>query len=565
MRKRNLIEKNTGIFSSSSKAVSLVAILVLLLVLSFTFLLHSQRQHRGHAAGTPLAIHVVGNHLVNGQGQAIRLIGVNFPAGVSCVAVGHTAPGIFMAPSTTQAAAAMANWHINVVRITINEDCWLGINGVNPAYSGSNYQNAIISFVNLLHTYNMYAIVDLHVNAPGTMVATSQQVMADTDHAFTYWQSLANTFKNDPAVIFQAYNEPHITTSNAQTTNPWQCWRDGCTITTLYANGNQIVSITTPWQGAGEQSLVNAIRSTGATNPIMLGGLNWSQDLSQFLHYLPSDPQHQLVASYHNYMGAGSRNTLTYWNTVIAPIAQQMPVVTDEFGEKDCQSTYVNQYMNWADAHNVSYLPWVWSTWQCSAYGLLANWNGTPNTYGQTFYNHFRAINPISSTPTPIMTASPTPTSSPIPVPKFALLIDAGGPGGIGYDGEHWLADTGYIGGRTVNRGAIPIANTDNPWLYRTERYGMSGYVFSVPNGTYQVNLYFAETFSAITGPGQRVFSVDVQGEKLNHLDIFKETGGRDIALVEQFFVTVSNGKLAITFIKEVQQPEINAIEILQQ
>ena len=50
----------------------------------------------------------------------------------------------------------------------------------------------------------------------------------------------------------------------------------------------------------------------------------------------------------------------------------------------------------------------------------------------------------------------------------------------------------------------------------------------------------------------------------LNHLDIFKETGGRDIALVKPFFITVSNGKLTIIFTKQVQQPEINGIEILQ-
>jgi hypothetical protein len=36
---------------------------------------------------------------------------------------------------------------MNVVRIPLNEDCWLGINGVNPAYGGYNYQKAIGDFV----------------------------------------------------------------------------------------------------------------------------------------------------------------------------------------------------------------------------------------------------------------------------------------------------------------------------------------------------------------------------------------------------------------------------------
>lgn len=342
-----------------------------------------------------LAIHVSGNKLINKEGQTVRLIGVNVAAGVSCVATGRAPSGIIFAPSMTQAATAMASWHMNGVRVTMNEDCWLGINGVNAAYSGPTYRKAIINFVKLLHSYGMYVIIDLHVNAPGTTLATSQQVMADADHATAYWQSVASTFKGDPAVIFDAYNEPHITSADAQTSNPWQCWRDGCTITMLDQGHNQPVAGAASWQALGMQGIVNAIRSTGATNPIMLGGLNWAENLTQFLQYLPNDPQHQLIASYHNYRGP--RNTESYWDSVIAVIAQQVPVITGEFGEQDCQTSFVNQYMNWADQHGISYLAWAW--WNptgCAALGLLSDWNGTPSAYGQAFYDHFRATNPVS-------------------------------------------------------------------------------------------------------------------------------------------------------------------------
>lgn len=62
-------------------------------------------------------------------------------------------------------------------------------------------------------------------------------------------------------------------------------------------------------------------------------------------------------------------------------------------GEADCQTSYVTQHMDWADAHGVSYLPWGWELWGCAnhAYGLLADWSGTPNPYGQAFCNHFAA------------------------------------------------------------------------------------------------------------------------------------------------------------------------------
>ena len=339
-----------------------------------------------------LALHVSGNQLVNAQGKPIRLVGVNVIGG-NCVPRPHSPLSIlFVEPSDTAAAAAIAQWHANVVRITVSEDCWLGINGVNPAYSGAAYRNGIVNFVKLLHSYGIYVIINLQSNAPGSYLSDNGQVMADADHALSYWQSVASIFKNDPAVIFEPYNEPRITTSNAQTTNPWQCWLDGCTVRVLYGLGNQILATNTTWQAVGMQSLVNTIRSTGATNPILLSGLNLAQDLTQLLRYLPSDPQHQLIANYHNYHGP--RNTLTYWNTTIASVAQQMPVITSEFGEKDCQTTFVNQYMQWADQHNVSYLSWVWTNWQCNAYGLLADWSGTPNAYGQAFYTHFHLVNP---------------------------------------------------------------------------------------------------------------------------------------------------------------------------
>jgi len=94
--------------------------------------------------------------------------------------------GIFDGPNDATSVAAMAAWHVNAVRIPLNEDCWLDINGVNPAYAGSSYQSAVPlsisvsgnhlmngeSYVKLLHQYGLYAILDLHWNAPGTTRAT---------------------------------------------------------------------------------------------------------------------------------------------------------------------------------------------------------------------------------------------------------------------------------------------------------------------------------------------------------------------------------------------------------
>ena len=318
------------------------------------------------AAATPFSIGVAGNHLVNGDGTAIRLLGVNRSGTEYACIQGW---GIFDGPNDAASVAAMAAWHINVVRIPLNEDCWLNINDVNAAYAGATYQSAIQTYVNLLHQRGLYAILELHWNAPGTSQATGQQVMPDADHSPAFWTSVATFFKADPAVLFELYNEPHDVS--------WSCWLNGCT--------------TPGWNTAGMQSLVNAVRATGATQAIMVGGLAWSNDLSGWLVNKPSDPANALVASFHNYNFNVCK--LSCWNSTVATLAAQIPVVTGEIGENDCAHGYIDQYMSWADAHGISYLGWTWDTWDCSnGPALISDYNGTPTAFGVGFRDHLAAL-----------------------------------------------------------------------------------------------------------------------------------------------------------------------------
>ncbi|HWI57876.1 MAG TPA: alpha/beta hydrolase-fold protein, partial [Bacillota bacterium] len=86
-------------------------------------------------------------------------------------------------------------------------------------------------------------------------------------------------------------------------------------------------------------------------------------------------------------------------------------------------------------------------------------------------------------------------------------------------EGNAWQADQGFEGGQTIERPDIQIANTKNPDLYRAEHYSMDSFSWPVPNGRYVVKLHFAETFDGITGPGERVFSFNVQGREFKDFD----------------------------------------------
>lgn len=104
------------------------------------------------------------------------------------------------------------------------------------------------------------------------------------------------------------------------------------------------------------------------------------------------------------------------------------------------------------------------------------------------------------------------------------------------------------------------------PRVYLTERYMMDNDTFALPNGTYTVRLHFCETYEGVTAAGERVFSVQVQGkEALKDFDVFKEGGGFGKPVVKTIAGgAVTDGKLVIQFVPNVQAPEINGIEILQ-
>src|SRR5665213_2763520 len=87
--------------------------------------------------GSKLAVHVSNGQLVDGNGKTIRLLGVD-ATGTENACIQNK--GLSWNISSTQAeddvtAKALLSWHINVVRVQLNEDCWLSINGAPTAYS----------------------------------------------------------------------------------------------------------------------------------------------------------------------------------------------------------------------------------------------------------------------------------------------------------------------------------------------------------------------------------------------------------------------------------------------
>jgi hypothetical protein len=324
------------------------------------------------------------NHLVNAQGQVTRLLGVDRSGTEYACEQGW---GIFDGPDDAASVAAMARWHINAVRLPLNEGCWLDLytlandgadQGRDPTPDeGAAYRHAIEAYVALLHRADIAVILDLHgLDAPDGLDVGP---MADAAHSPAFWTSVARTFKNDHGVLFDLYNEPHDIS--------WSCWLHGCVVAASGAT----------YRTAGMQSLVNAVRATGATQPLMIGGLQYSSDESQIRRYLPRDPDHQLVVSFHTYNFSGCAR-LSCWDATILPLSRVMPVVTGEFGEDDCATQYSTAFMRFADAAGVSYLGWTWDAispggWSCAGGpSLIDNYGGTPSGEGVALHAHLASL-----------------------------------------------------------------------------------------------------------------------------------------------------------------------------
>jgi hypothetical protein len=199
----------------------------------------------------------------------------------------------------------------------------------------------------------------------------------------------------------------------------------------------------------------------------------------------------------------------------------------------------------------------------------------------------------VGSSPTPTGGPSPTPTEGPSPTPTktrtpgwlwqiylpivykpgIEFRVDCGAD--TDYTdimGHIWLADKeyapgswGYVGdsGGFANYRTFDPPNPDER-LYQTQRWaeGSFGYRFDVPNGTYDVELHFAELYRRQAG--QRKFNVDIEGQRvLEEFDVCAQAGGAFIAVVRTFTVTVSDQQLYVDFTPgSIENPMIGALRV---
>ena len=142
---------------------------------------------------------------------------------------------------------------------------------------------------------------------------------------------------------------------------------------------------------------------------------------------------------------------------------------------------------------------------------------------------------------------------------------------GLSADQAYTAGGWGYEGDTAARSWMNPVYPTMSlPRAMKSERYakaagGSFDYKFTVPAGTYRVQLYFAE--HSLNAYGARKFDVSINGvSKLHDFDAFLAAAGHDRGVMKEFSgIRASSGLLEIRFTSRVERAKVNAIKVYRE
>src|SRR5665213_3567273 len=332
----------------------------------------------------------------------------------------------------------------------MSQDLWCGCSsgsqGANPGY-----QAEIQALVNYCNTNNVYIELDLHWS--GTYSGTSSTTpcsgggwgtsylnggsndgelpMPDWNSVY-FWNSVAGTawVKNNPAVLLGLFNEP-FDPSFQDRDSFWNIWLNGGA--TGYGYG--------PANTPGMQKLLTTIRTAGANNIVVAGGLDYAFDLRGIIGDEPSSSTvykltdtgsgYGVAYAAHIYSNKGNSAN---WDSQVTAVTGAVPVIVDEFGATSGDGVaFENSVTTWPEGGNTkSYLfnPASWNFAPDTPPPDLSSWSGyTTTSYNGApvstwLYNLNQTPTPncVMGGPTPTFTNTPTITPTPNYCP--VTLID---------------------------------------------------------------------------------------------------------------------------------------------
>ncbi len=319
----------------------------------------------------PLPLKVVKNQVLDSRDQPVRLRGVN----TACLEWTSNGEGHILDTVKT----AITDWHVNHIRLPLAQDRWFG-KAPEQTDGGRSYRGLVDQVVDYCTRNGCYILLDLHWSDAGEWgKQIGQHVMPD-QNSVTFWRDLASTYKNHPAVLFDLYNEPHDVS--------WNIWLKGGKVSERARGRNPQKT----YEAVGMQTLLDAVRETGARNVVIAGGLDWSYDMSGFLEgkQLADPTGNGVIYANHTYPFKG--DTVEKWIAKMEKATKALPVIVSEFGaegrpgtgpnRKERGEEWVRRVLAALEDHN-----WSWTAWDlhpAAGPRLISDWKYTPTpTFGK--------------------------------------------------------------------------------------------------------------------------------------------------------------------------------------
>ncbi len=315
----------------------------------------------------PSELRVVGNRLHDRGGKEVWLQGVN-------------AGGLETLPQDRQViksvVVAIDEWKSNCVRVPMNEAFWYGKSDYQKD-GGKEYREILDQIIRLAANRGAYVAIDLHrFRAP------------KAEHA-AFWKDFAAEYKDHPAVLFDVFNEPHGVS--------WDVWRNGGWIDE--AKGIDESAFLTDeeknknrgFESVGMQGLVDAVRSTGARNVIIAGGVFWCNDLSGIAdgYALEDRTGNGIMYSWHTY------NWHTGWEEKVLATAAKYPIFVGECGaditkmsfipeaDQEDPYTWVPDMLGFIQKHRLNWAGWCLHPKASPI--MISDWSYTPTPFWGAF------------------------------------------------------------------------------------------------------------------------------------------------------------------------------------
>jgi endoglucanase len=269
---------------------------------------------------------------------------------------GVARPSLEWASSGDHISAADADlmkaWKVNTVRFSLNQGFWLpGTSDYAP-----NYQAGIAQYVSLYERRGFDIILDLHWNSlppAGSPTSVTGQQNGPDARSVTFWQQVAAAYKNDGHVLFELYNEPHDLSDDQ--------WFSGMS------------------------GLYNAVRSAGADNLVLIGGLDWAFDLTVM--------SRRPIAGYNIMLASHPYQDKQDFAGKVDSLAGQYPIILTEFGDRSgsCSTQTSTTTISHANQMGYSWTAWAWypqtGSAACTFPSLISDWASTPTAEGTVAKN----------------------------------------------------------------------------------------------------------------------------------------------------------------------------------